>query len=228
MATILKVENIQKAFYAPAKTSILKGVFLEAHQGESIAIMGRSGEGKSTLLHILGTLENPCSGTITIANQEVSRFNKTGLRNRHIGFVFQSFHLLEDYTVIDNVLMPSWIGRQNIQKGSPKYQDAMALLESMEISDRAHYNTKLLSGGEKQRVAIARALNNNPDIIFADEPTGNLDRQTSIGIQDLLINFTKKNHKTLIVVTHDKDLALRCDRQFELRDGLLAETTLQK
>lgn len=225
MKTVLKVENVQKAFYTPIKISILKGVNLEAHQGESIAIMGRSGEGKSTLLHILGTLENPCSGKITIADQEVSRFNKTELRNRHIGFVFQSFHLLEDYSVIDNVLMPSWIGRHSVQKGSAKYQEALALLDSMEISDRAHYNTKLLSGGEKQRVAIARALNNNPDLIFADEPTGNLDRQTSLGIQDLLLNFTKKNHKTLIVVTHDKDLALRCDRQLELRDGLLKETS---
>ena len=218
---VLKADGICKAFYQPVKVPILKGVCLEAYQGESVAIMGRSGEGKSTLLHILGTLEQPCSGFLTIADHDVSSFNKAKLRNRHIGFVFQAFHLLDDYTVLDNILMPARIARKNIGKNSAMYKQALTLLESVGLLDRAHFNTKLLSGGEKQRAGIARALCQDPDIILADEPSGNLDHTTSLGIQDLLLNFAKQHNKALIVVTHDQNLANRCDKIYHLQDGLL-------
>lgn len=218
---VLKAENLHKSFYTPAQVTILKGIYLEALRGDSIAIMGRSGEGKSTLLHILGTLEQPCKGSLTIAGHDVSHFNKAKIRSHHIGFIFQSFHLLEDYTVLENVLMPARIARTNIRKGSAMHQKAEHLLETVGLADRATFHTKLLSGGEKQRVAIARALCNDPDLILADEPSGNLDRQTSIGIHDLLLNFAKKNNKTLIVVTHDQELAKCCDHVYFLQEGVL-------
>lgn len=217
----LKARQISKAFYKPITIPLLKGIDLEAHAAETIAIMGRSGEGKSTLLHILGTLESCCSGTLTIADQEVSKFNKTKIRNKHIGFIFQSFHLLEDYTVLDNILMPARIGRHPVGQGSPIHQRALELLDSVKLLDRGKFHTKLLSGGEKQRIAIARALINNPDVILADEPSGNLDHQTSLEIQDLLFNFARQKNKALIIVTHDAELAKRCDKVYFLQDGNL-------
>lgn len=217
----LKASGLKKAFNYPVEVTILKGVDLTVFQGDSIAIMGRSGEGKSTLLQILGTLENPSQGTLEIAGQDVTAFNKASLRNRHIAFVFQSFHLLEDYTALENVLMPARIGRQNVNKNSLAYERGMNLLKKVGLEERAHFNAKQLSGGEKQRVAIARALCNDPDIIFADEPTGNLDRQTSDLIQSLLLDFARETKKALIVVTHDQQLADRCDHCYQLVDGLL-------
>lgn len=218
---VLKAKEIYKAYYAPAKVSILSGVDLRVEAGETVAIMGRSGQGKSTLLHLLGTLEKPCSGQLEILGQAVSLFNKSKIRNRHIGFVFQSFHLLEDYTALDNVLWPARVSRRNISPGSLHYNRAMGLLEEVGLSQRAHFHTKLLSGGEKQRVAIARALCNDPDILLADEPSGNLDQQTSQLIHDLLLGFVKKGGKTLIVVTHNQDLASLCDKRYQLQDGIL-------
>lgn len=218
---ILKAKNIHKSFFKPARIPILKGIELSVNQGDSLAIMGRSGQGKSTLLHILGTLENPCQGEIEIAGQKVSYFNKSKIRNRHISFIFQSFHLLEDYTAIENVLMPARIARQRTAKNSKSYRHGMELLELVGLADRANFHTKLLSGGEKQRVAIARALCNDPDIIFADEPSGNLDKQTSAAIHELLIGYTQKFKKTLIVVTHDNELANLCGRTLYLSNGQL-------
>jgi len=220
---VLKATDLHKAFYNPTKISLLKGVCLEAYQRDTIAIMGRSGEGKSTLLHILGTLDQACSGSLMISNQQVSTFNKTRIRNRNIGFVFQSFHLLDDYTVLENVLMPARIGRQSVGNGSEMHKKALDLLETVGLSGRAKFNTKLLSGGEKQRVSIARALFNDPDLILADEPSGNLDHQTSLAIQELLLGFARERNKALIVVTHDKELAKRCDKLYYLHDGLLVE-----
>lgn len=219
--TILKARNIHKSFFQPAPVQILKGIDLSVNQGESLAIMGRSGQGKSTLLHILGTLESPCEGEIEIAGHKVNFFNKCKIRNRHLAFIFQSFHLLEDYTAIENVLMPARIARKRTTKYSKAYQAGMDLLEMVGLEDRAHFHTKLLSGGEKQRVAIARALCNDPDIIFADEPSGNLDKHTSAAIHELLLGYTKKAGKTLIVVTHDHELAQLCDKTLHLSNGQL-------
>lgn len=218
---ILKAQAIHKAFYNPLSIQILRGVDLTIMRGDTIAILGRSGEGKSTLLQILGTLESACSGSLEIANQTVNNFNKSKIRNKNLAFIFQSFHLLEDYTALENVLMPASIARNNISQGSFAYTRACQLLEKVGLDARRHFNTKLLSGGEKQRVAIARALCNDPDIIFADEPTGNLDKQTSQHIHNLLLDLAHTQGKALIVVTHDTDLAAMCSRRFRLCEGVL-------
>lgn len=218
---ILCAKRIHKSYKYPTLTNILNGIDLSVYPGESIAIMGRSGEGKSTLMHILGTLETPCEGSLEIAGSDISLFNKTQIRNRHIGFVFQSFHLLEDYTALDNILMPARIAREKVHKGSPRLNRCLELLDLVGLSKRADFNVKLLSGGEKQRVAIARALCNDPDIILADEPSGNLDSQNSEKIQELLFHFAANKKKALIIVTHDQKLASLCSRQYRLQDGLL-------
>jgi len=218
---VLKAKAIHKAFYNPALVQILKGVDLTIMCGDTVAIMGRSGEGKSTLLQILGTLETACSGYLEIASQTVNNFNKSKIRNKNLAFIFQSFHLLEDYTALENVLMPASIARSNISPGSPAYNRACQLLEKVGLDSRKHFNTKLLSGGEKQRVAIARALCNDPDILFADEPSGNLDKQTSQYIHELLLDFAHNQGKALILVTHDADLAAMCSRRFRLCEGIL-------
>jgi lipoprotein-releasing system ATP-binding protein len=218
---LLAAENITKTFYYPNPVHILKNISFQISAGESAAIVGRSGEGKSTLLQILGTLEDACSGIITIDGVKANSFNRSRLRNEKIGFVFQSFHLLEDYTALENVLMPARIARQKVGKGSDAEARAFNLLESVGLADRAHFPTKLLSGGEKQRVALARAMCNDPCLILADEPSGNLDRQTAELIHEILIGFACKPDKALILVTHDKELAGLCSRQYELRDGTI-------
>lgn len=218
---ILQAENIHKTFSRPHPTSILRGVNLTVKRCETVAIIGRSGEGKSTLLQVLGTLESPCQGTLQIGGQKVSSWNNSTIRNKHIAFIFQTFHLLDDYSAIDNVLMPAKIGRKATHPDSEMYARAVYLLEHVGLQDRMDYNTKLLSGGEKQRVAIARAFSNNPDLILADEPTGNLDRQTAEPIHAMLIEYAKAHGHAIIIVTHDPALAALCDVRYQLSDGLL-------
>lgn len=217
----LEATSIRKHFYNPEKIAILKGVDLKVHQGETVAIMGRSGEGKSTLLQILGTLDSPSDGEISVLGKPVTFANRSYIRNKHLSFIFQSFHLLEDYSTLDNVLMPARIGRNSTAPGSVMHTRALQLLERVGLSDRANFSTKLLSGGEKQRVAIARALCNDPDIILADEPSGNLDRQTANIIHSLLLGFAKEQSKSLVVVTHDQELANLCDTTYHLVNGVL-------
>jgi len=219
--TVLTASDIHKMFYTPEAVPILRGISLDVEKGEAIAIMGKSGVGKSTLLHILGTLEAPTQGKIHIHQREVDATCAAALRNKHIGFVFQNFNLLEDYSVLENVLMPARIGRRSIKRTDPAYQKALELIDRVELSSRLHFPIKLLSGGEKQRAAIARSLCNDPDLILADEPSGNLDRATSAQIHSLLIKSAKQFHKSLIVVTHDQELAALCDRILILKDGLL-------
>ncbi len=218
MTTILEASNLKKSFSNPTKVEVIGGLSLALKSGESIAIMGASGEGKSTLLNLLGTLESPDSGEISICGESVCRRKAPKMRNRHIGFIFQSFHLLEEATALENTLMPAKIGRQNSSKAKKR---ALQLLEELGIEKRAHFPAKLLSGGEKQRVAIARALMNNPEILLADEPTGNLDHENSETIHHLLIHYAKKHGKGLIVVTHDPALAALCDRKLTLESGSL-------
>jgi len=218
---VLQAKKIHKSFYHPTKISILDELDLNVTSGEVVAIKGRSGEGKSTLLQILGTLDSPCKGELRILDEPVTFFNKSKIRNHHLGFIFQSFHLLDDYTALENVLMPAKIAREATSKNSPAFKRALALLEQMGLLDRAHFSTKLLSGGEKQRVSIARALCNDPDIIFADEPSGNLDKETASIIHDLLISFAKKQNKSLIVVTHDESLVALADTQYLLQNKAL-------
>ena len=206
---------------SPTPVHVLKGASLEVLQGTSVAIMGKSGEGKSTLLHILGSLEKPTSGEITICGLKTHETSLPLLRNTHIGFVFQSYNLLDDYTLLDNVLLPAKIARLPTKKGSPAYKRALELLEQVGLGHRAHFLAKLLSGGEKQRAAIARALCNDPELILADEPSGNLDSIHSQAIHQLLISLCKEHHKTLIVVTHDQALSSLCDKIYLLKDGIL-------
>lgn len=219
MKPILSAKKISKTFTHPLSVEVLKSVSLDIYPGESVAIMGASGEGKSTLLQILGTLEAPTSGELIIAGKSVSTHPSPSLRNQHIGFVFQGFNLLDDYTVLQNVLMPALIAGELIHKNAPAYKRACALLEKVGLSHRMNFSTKLLSGGEKQRAALARALCNDPEILLADEPTGNLDHDTSSRIQELLTHSVKELNKSLIVVTHDKALAELCDRKLILCDG---------
>lgn len=216
---VLSAKGIHKSYSGVIK--VLQGIDLTVYSGEALAITGRSGQGKSTLLHVLGTLERPCKGSLEIMGQEANAMTVSAIRNKQIAFVFQSFHLLDDYTALENILMPARIARESIAKGSLFFKRGRELLERVGLSHRADQTTKLLSGGEKQRVAIARALCNQPDILFADEPSGNLDRETSRQIHDLLLDFVQKEGKTLIVVTHDPELADRCSRKCLLEAGLI-------
>lgn len=221
MTTVLQAIDVHKSFDYPIQVNILKGINLTVNRGETVAITGRSGQGKSTLLQLLGTLEPPTKGSLKIMGQELTLFNKGRIRNKNIAFIFQSFHLLEDYTALENVMMPAKIAREDVSTGSANYQRGLQLLNQVGLIDRAHFSTKLLSGGEKQRIAIARALCNDPDLILADEPSGNLDRQTADDIHKLLLDFAKKGEKSVIIVTHDRQLAELCDSQYELFDGKL-------
>ncbi len=214
---ILRAKALKKSYYAPSEVQVLCGASIEVSRGEAVAIMGKSGEGKSTLLHILGTLEKPCSGEIEFMGRPLASYSLPVLRNQKIGFVFQSYNLLEDYTLLENLLMPAHIARK-----TPDRTRADQLLGEVGLEGRAHFLTKHLSGGEKQRASIARALFNDPDLILADEPSGNLDRINSQTIHELLLKTVKERKKTLIVVTHDRELADLCDRQLTLKDGVLA------
>jgi lipoprotein-releasing system ATP-binding protein len=193
-------------------------VTLNGEKGESIASMGKSGEGKSTLLNLFGTLDTPTSGTLKVCGIPVCGTQKSSLRNAQIGFIFQFYNLLDDFSALENVLMPARIARQNSKKIK---EQAHYLLNEVGLSHKVHEPAKVLSGGEKQRVAIARALLNTPALVLADEPTGNLDRSHSIEIQDLLLGSAREQGTTLIVVTHDSDFAARCSRLLHLKEGHL-------
>ncbi len=224
---MLKASSITKVFNNPTSFTLFENIDLEVKAQESLAIMGASGVGKSTLLHILGTLEKPDSGKITILDRP-SLSNSNQIRNQEIGFVFQSFFLLEHLTLLENVLMPASIARLPTHKDSEAYLRALELLKKVGLFERRSHLTKTLSGGEKQRACIARALCNNPSIIFADEPTGNLDSQSSKAIQSLLLNHIKEEKKTLIVVTHDLNFAKSCDRILCLVEGKLVSYQAEK
>lgn len=209
---ILKAADLTKSY---GKIKVLDGVSLSVAAGESVAICGRSGSGKTTLLHILSTLEDPSSGLLKIDGEQISRSNRSRFRNQRIGFIFQEYNLLDDFTAIENVLMPARIARQQANR-----QKGLELLALVGLEDRADFPVKLLSGGEKQRAAIARALCNDPAIIFADEPSGNLDRANAKRIGELLISLKK----SLVLVTHDPDLAALCQRQYLLDEGRLQQS----
>ena len=206
---ILKAKNITKSY---AKLQVLSGVSLSVKFGESIAICGRSGEGKTTLLHILGTLEEPDSGEIEIAGKRLTRSTAPHIRNEEVGFIFQAYNLLDDFTALENVLMPARIARK-----TPSRQKGLELLSLVGLEAKADLPAKLLSGGERQRVAISRALCNDPNLILADEPTGNLDRGNGRKIAELLISLKKG----LVIVTHDPEIAALCDHRYLLQEGRL-------
>lgn len=219
---ILKAKNISKSFKSPTEVTILKNISLEIQAGETVAIMGKSGEGKTTLLHILGTLEPATEGTLEICGLAANSSNWNYLRNQKIGFIFQAYNLLEDYTVLENILMPAKIAIQDTRPGSPAHQRALELLKDVGLEHRADFPAKLLSGGEKQRAAIARAFLNDPALILADEPSGNLDHANSTIIYNLLLSAAQKRGKALIVVTHDRELAALCQKTYSLLDGAIS------
>lgn len=218
---LIDARKIVKRFYTPTEIKILDGVDLQIEKGDLVAITGRSGEGKSTLLHILGTIEDYCSGSLSIDGKEVSLSSKLELRRKAIGFIFQAFHLLEDFTVLENILFPAKILRERVDPKSENYARAHDLLKRVGLDSRASFLAKLLSGGEKQRCAIARALCNRPKILFADEPSGNLDGHTAEIIHELLLQLVKDEGMALVLVTHNTQLARLCKKQYVLSSGKL-------
>jgi lipoprotein-releasing system ATP-binding protein len=215
---VLEAKDIHKSY---GSLEILKGVNLEIPKGEILSIVGKSGAGKSTLLHILGTLDWADNGEMTIAGQRIKSLKANQLaafRNRHIGFVFQFHHLLPEFTALENVCIPGFIQRKNDTEVKRRAQE---LLDYLGLHDRLTHKPMQLSGGEQQRVAVARALVNQPDIIFADEPTGNLDSSASKDLHQLIRQLRKDYGQTFVIVTHNKELAELSDRCLEMKDGLL-------
>jgi len=213
---MLKATNITRNYN---DLSVLKGVDIFVNKGEIVSIVGSSGAGKSTLLHILGSLDKANSGEIWINNERIDTLKEKELakfRNQHIGFVFQFHHLLPEFTALENVCIPGWIA--GIQKKVVE-KKAMELLERLGIAGRADHKPGTLSGGEQQRVAVARALINNADIIFADEPTGNLDSANANALHLLFKELRDELNQTFVIVTHNKELASMSDRVLELKDG---------
>lgn len=201
---------------------ILKGINLDIKDGESVAIVGASGSGKSTLLGLMAGLDQHTQGTIKLYGEALETLDEEGraiLRGKYVGFIFQSFHLLPSLTALENVMLP------NELKGDGKADDrARELLEKVGLSHRITHYPRQLSGGEQQRVAIARAFASAPKILFADEPTGNLDSKNGTLVEDLLFELNRQQGTTLVVVTHDPELAQRCDRRIEIHDGELKES----
>ncbi|UXC26702.1 ABC transporter ATP-binding protein [Enterococcus raffinosus] len=220
----IEVNDVKKVYSSgPAAFEALKGISFTIKKGESIAIIGKSGSGKSTLMHILALLDRPSSGKIALLNQDTQKINKRTLnkmRNETFGFVFQQFFMNPKDTVLSNVVLPLKIAGLSSRQRKEMAIDA---LEAVELSDKANNKANDLSGGQKQRVCIARAIVNQPEIIFADEPTGNLDSTTGEKIEELLFNLNQNKEITLIIVTHDPELAARCDRQIHIKDGQLLE-----
>jgi len=218
---LLKAINLKKSYFEViGKLEVLKGLNLEVNSGEMIAITGESGSGKSTLLHLLGMLDKPDEGEIFYSGKKISVHDKNvnEFRNKRIGFVFQFHYLLEDFSAEENVAMPMFLATKNFKKS---IKEAQKLLEKLNMFERKEHYPNQLSGGEQQRVAVARALINNPEIIFADEPTGNLDAKHSNELMELLIKFNKINGQTFVIVTHNQDIAKVVDKHFVLENGVL-------
>ena len=218
----LRARGLRKSFRLGATTlEILRGLNLDVRRGECVFLCGASGAGKSTLLYTLAGLERPTNGDVHFENEDlyrVSAARQAELRNSRMGFVFQSYMLLPELTALENVALPGLIG------GRTDRDRAAELLKHVGLADRSHHLPSELSGGEQQRVAIARALANRPTMLFADEPTGNLDSKTGGEIIDLLLGLARENKTTLLAVTHDANLAARGDRVLHIRDGLLQDS----
>ena len=219
---MIEAHGIRKSF---GNLQVLKGLDFCAKRSEVVSIMGASGAGKSTLLQILGTLSRPDSGTLTIDGTDVLKLSSNRLsefRNRKIGFVFLFHHLLPEFTSLENVMIPALIAERPEKEAR---KAAEALLEDLGLAERMSHKPSELSGGEQQRVAIARALVNNPSVLFADEPSGNLDSRTKDELHKLFFSLRDRYGQTIIIVTHDPDLAAMCDRSLFMQDGLFLSET---
>ena len=221
--SIIKTENLVRHFTVGTQTvEALRGVTLDIDKGEFVAIMGPSGSGKSTLMNIIGCLDSPTSGTYYLNNKNVSTLEDDALaliRNHEIGFVFQNFHLLARNTALDNVMLP--LKYAGIDK-SEQEEIAMEVIKSVDLESRAHHQPSELSGGQQQRVAIARALVNKPSILFADEPTGNLDSKTGDDVMNLFTNLHQQG-QTIILITHEIEVANQAERIISIKDGKIFE-----
>ncbi|MES2520087.1 MAG: ABC transporter ATP-binding protein [Bacteroidota bacterium] len=214
---MLQIKNIQKTY---GNLTVLKGIDLTINQGEIVSIVGASGAGKSTLLHIAGTLDKPDTGQVFIANEEVTKLKNNDLakfRNEKLGFIFQFHNLLGEFTALENVCMPAFIGGK--EKGVK--EKAEELLVLLGLQDRIHNLPSQMSGGEQQRTAVARALINTPSIVFADEPSGNLDSKNAQELHQLFFDLRDKFNQAFVIVTHNEELANMADRKLVMQDGLL-------
>jgi len=217
---MLKARDLHKFYKEDSKeVHALKGVNLEVEKGEILSIVGPSGAGKSTLLHLLGGLDMPTRGTVFLDGTDLYKISDNArcrIRNRKVGFVFQFYHLLPEFTALENVMMPAMINGSNKLKAKER---ARSLLETVGLSHRMEHRPAELSGGEAQRVAIARSLMNHPDIVFCDEPTGNLDSEMSEDVCNLILTLSRKDRQTFVIATHQEDLAKRADRVLHIKDG---------
>ena len=231
---LLQVRGIKRDFRLGSRRTIevLKGIDLELEHRTTTAMVGSSGAGKSTLLHILGLLDRPSEGTITLQGKDpwsMGRRQRAALRNSEIGFVFQFYHLMPELNAVENVLLPAMVAkgwsRYMLERRELK-QRAVGLLEGLRLSERLKHRPKQLSGGERQRVAIARALFNEPALLIADEPTGNLDSHTGQEVLELLFEEQRRREFALLMVTHDDRVADRCDRTLRISDGVVSQSTV--
>lgn len=222
---MLKASGIIKNY---GSLSVLKGVDMAITEGEIISIVGSSGAGKSTLLHILSSLDTPDAGNVLLKGTNLHQLSKNELarfRNQHIGFVFQFHHLLPEFTALENVCIPAWVNEQSQKNTKDR---AMELLDKLGIAGRAGHKPGMLSGGEQQRVAVARALMNKPAIVFADEPTGNLDSIYAKELHQLFEDIRTETGQTFLIVTHNEELANRSDRIFQMQDGIITNIIQKK
>jgi lipoprotein-releasing system ATP-binding protein len=221
---LLTATNIHRDFRtAEGVLTVLRGINLSINRGEMVAVTGVSGVGKSTLLHILGGLDRPSQGDVTVGDKTYGKLSETGLaqfRNRNVGFVFQFHYLLEDFTAVENVMIPMLLAGVKPDEARRKGE---LLLAEVGLSDRKSHRPKQLSGGEQQRVAVARALANDPGIVLADEPSGNLDSATGRMLHELLFRLNSEKSTTFLIATHNRELAERCNRELQMSDGLVHE-----
>lgn len=217
---MIKLRNVKKSY---GDLRVLKGVNLTIEEGEVLSIMGASGAGKTTLLQILGTLDKADSGTVSYNNEDISRYKEKQLakfRNQNIGFIFQFHHLLPEFTALENICMPAWIAGVDRKEAEKR---GVELLERLKLSSKRDKKPSEMSGGEQQRVAVARALINNPKIVLADEPSGNLDSANALALHNLFMELKTEFNQTFVVVTHNEKLSLISDRQLFMKDGVFVE-----